>query len=364
MMRVLVPVAIVYVAFRIYTILPLKKGVKIAVLSVYGLAALAFILSVTSTSDHLPMWLARGAYIFGNSWLIFLAYAFIAFLLCDILILMRILPSKLLKRNAISSAVIFSLIAGGLTYGAVHYRHKYRAEMTVESAKISTPVKIVLASDLHAGYHNTYKDIRRWVDIINAEKPDLILLGGDLVDRSLRAVTADHDAGALRHFAAPVYSCLGNHEYYAGVEDAIAFYQAAGITVLKDSVVRACGLTIVGRNDAKNEERKPLHRLLRQVPGREFVLLLDHQPKDLVEAQLLGVDFQFSGHTHNGQIWPMSWIVRMTFEQSHGPMQKGATHYYISSGLGIWGGRFRIGSRSEYLVLNIVPATVPAIEQP
>jgi predicted MPP superfamily phosphohydrolase len=75
----------------------------------------------------------------------------------------------------------------------------------------------------------------------------------------------------------------------------------------------------------------------------------------LEEAQKAGIDFQFSGHTHRGQVWPLSWITDALYECSFGPLRKGDTDYYVSSGLGIWGGRFRIGTRSEYLVLTIEP---------
>ncbi|MBQ5401930.1 MAG: metallophosphoesterase [Bacteroidales bacterium] len=359
MTLVIVLAGLFYVAWRIYTILPFKKWVKVAVLSVYGFALVSFLLTSFGVIDHLPMPLASFLYVLGNSWLIFVVYAIIIFAVMDVLRLMRLLPGKALKSNIVSSAVVFGIIAVLLTYGAIHYRHKYREEMTIASAKIDTPVKIVLASDLHAGYHNRHREIARWVDMINAEKPDLVLLGGDLVDHSLRAVTADHDASRLKKLQAPVYSCLGNHEYYAGVEDAAKFYETAGITLLKDSLATACGICIIGRDDANNEGRKALYKLMKRAPKGQFTLVLDHQPKDLLEAQLQKVDFQFSGHTHSGQIWPLNWIEKVTFEHSYGPLVKGRTQYYVTSGLGIWGGRFRIATRSEYLVLNLVPETTP-----
>ena len=353
------PAAAVYVAYKIWEILPAKKWLRVPLMVVYGLAAVAFTLSITGLIDHLPMSLARTSYILGNSWVIALIYIFIAFLVLDILRLMRILPGRFLKNNVILFSVICALTAGLLIYGGINYRHKYREEMTVSSAKISQPAKIVLMSDLHAGYHNSYNELRRWVNMVNAEKPDMILLAGDLVDRSLRAITADHDASCLKHFAPPVYSCLGNHEYYAGVDEAKDFYNKCNITVIQDSVVSVCGISIIGRDDANNEERRALHQLLRKAPKGQFTLVLDHQPKDLLEAELEKVDFQFSGHTHNGQIWPLSLLETVAFEKAYGPLKKGDTQYYITSGMGLWGGRFRIGTRSEYLVLNLVPETTP-----
>lgn len=76
-------------------------------------------------------------------------------------------------------------------------------------------------------------------------------------------------------------------------------------------------------------------------------------PYHLEEAEQNGIDFQFSGHTHHGQVWPVSWITDALYEKAYGSLQKGNTQYYISSGLGIWGGKFRIGTQSEYVVLTI-----------
>ena len=85
-----------------------------------------------------------------------------------------------------------------------------------------------------------------------------------------------------------------------------------------------------------------------------FTILLDHQPYHLDEAEKNGIDFQFSGHTHYGQVWPVSWVTDAIYEDAFGPLRKGATQYYVSSGVGIWGGKFRIGTRSEYVVLTVV----------
>ena len=71
------------------------------------------------------------------------------------------------------------------------------------------------------------------------------------------------------------------------------------------------------------------------------------------EAQKAGVDFQLSGHTHEGQVWPISLIVHSMYENAWGFCQKGDTRYYVSSGIGIWGGKYRIGTRSEYIVATI-----------
>jgi predicted MPP superfamily phosphohydrolase len=90
---------------------------------------------------------------------------------------------------------------------------------------------------------------------------------------------------------------------------------------------------------------------------QKYTILLDHQPYNLELAEQAGIDFQFSGHTHHGQVWPLSWITDALFEKAWGRHSRGKTEYYISSGLGIWGPKIRVGTRSEYLILHIESRT-------
>ena len=83
------------------------------------------------------------------------------------------------------------------------------------------------------------------------------------------------------------------------------------------------------------------------------VILLDHQPFHLNETAEKGVDLQLSGHTHNGQMWPLNYITAKIYELSYGYLKKGNTHFIVSSGYGLWGPRVRSGSRSEVLLINI-----------
>ncbi|MBQ5579237.1 MAG: metallophosphoesterase, partial [Prevotella sp.] len=127
-----------------------------------------------------------------------------------------------------------------------------------------------------------------------------------------------------------------------------------GIHLLRDqSITLPYGITIIGRDDRTNMRRKSVKDLTKEADMSKYTILLDHQPYHLEDAERYGVDFQFSGHTHYGQVWPISWIEDRMYEDAFGPLQKGNTHYYVSSGIGIWGGKFRIGTHSEYVVLTL-----------
>jgi uncharacterized protein len=97
----------------------------------------------------------------------------------------------------------------------------------------------------------------------------------------------------------------------------------------------------------------PLAVLLKQADTTKPIILLDHQPFKLEEAASLGVDLQLSGHTHNGQMWPLNYLTARIYELSYGYLKKGNANFIVSSGYGLWGPRVRSGSRSEVLLINI-----------
>jgi ATP-dependent DNA helicase RecG len=154
-----------------------------------------------------------------------------------------------------------------------------------------------------------------------------------------------------------VYACTGNHDMMFAINEDPDFYDRAGITLLRDRHINLNGITIIGRDDHSNRGRKKLNDIMEQVDRSSFTILLDHQPLKLEEAMENSINFQFSGHTHRGQIFPISLIADKIFEVSHGYLRKSNTHYFVTTGIGIWGGKFRIGTRSEYLVIELHPSS-------
>jgi predicted MPP superfamily phosphohydrolase len=241
------------------------------------------------------------------------------------------------------------------TAGNIIYHSKRRVEITLR-ADVGRPLTIVAASDLHLGFGIGSRELARWIEIINLERPDAVLFAGDAIDSSTRPLWSGDYAAVLRRLDAPsgVFAVPGNHEYISGVEESLRFLEQAGVRVLRDSVAMiADGVAVVGRDDASNRGRATVASLTAGLPEGVATILLDHQPLDLDEAADAGIDLQISGHTHRGQLWPATWITDRLFERSHGALQKGSTNYYITQGLGIWGGKFRLGSRSEYLVIRV-----------
>lgn len=346
-----------YVLWHIWQLLPFANPWRWAAVAVALLFFLSMFLGFSGAIEKMPLNMATVAYETGNSMIFILLYLVMLFIVLDLGRLVHIVPRSWLFSNGYTSVGIIVVMAIVFVYGNIHYYDKARVPIELKTQKNigKKSLKIVLLSDLHLGYHNRRAEFRKWVDRINAEHADIILVGGDIIDISVRPLLEERVAEEFHRLNAPVYACLGNHEYYSGEPKAQQFYKEAGITLLRDSVATACGISIIGRDDRTNLRRRPLSDLMRGVDiNRDFTILLDHQPYNLEEAEKNGIDFQFSGHTHHGQVLPASWITDAIYEDAFGSLRKGATQYYVSSGMGIWGGKFRIGTRSEYVVLTVL----------
>lgn len=345
-------VGIAYASWRTWNILPLANTYKYVVV---GLLLLCFLLFFTNANlfqtDRLPMPVAAAFYEIGTSSLFILLYMVMLYLLLDLGHAVHLVPHNFLYHSWKGTITVAVILISVFTYGYFHYMDKQRVTLDMPTTKkLEHPLKIVMASDLHLGYHNRVDELNRWVDLINRENPDLILIAGDIIDGRIRPLQEQNMAASFHRLKAPVVACLGNHEYYTGVRSSFNFYKAAGIQLLCDTAITLKGINIIGRDDRTDPRRQTVQALTTPLDMNRYTILLDHQPYHLEEAEQAGIDFQLSGHTHYGQVWPVSWITDAIYEDAFGPLQKGRTQYYVSSGLGIWGGKFRIGTHSEYIV--------------
>ena len=348
-----------YVSWHVWRVLPFSTPVKVVIVLLM-LAALACMV-MQFRSDSVPLGMATAMYEIGNSWLIIAFYLLMAFLLLDIGRLVHLVPGTWLKGNAVTTAVLTGVMLTTFIAGNLHYNSKQRQEISLTTHKpLPRPLKIVMLSDVHAGFHNRRAEVGRWVDMINSERPDLILIAGDLIDGNVRPLVAQGTADELRGFAAPTVACLGNHEYITGIDKSMKLIEETGIRLLRDDTVSVDGVTIVGRDDRSNRHRKSVAQLMEGIDRDQYIILLDHQPYHLEQAEQNGVDLQLSGHTHRGQVWPLNWVTRAMYECDYGRYRRGKTDYYVSSGIGIWGGKFRIGTDSEYAVITVSPTATDA----
>ncbi|MCR4994137.1 MAG: metallophosphoesterase [Bacteroidales bacterium] len=353
----LLPIAAqAFVTWRLWQLLPVPVCVKVLLALVMAMCFIFSLLAFMPLLDRLSMPAATIVYQVGTSWLMILLYLVMCFVALELFRLCHIVPLSFLRASWSGSLVVIGLIGGTFVYGYLHYINKVRVKVELPTNKsMSSSLRVVMTSDWHLGYHNRRAELSRWIDLINAEAPDLVLIAGDIIDRSIRPLDEEDMAQEFHRLHAPVYACLGNHEYYSGEPQALRFYREAGIHLLRDSVVSFGDLIIIGRDDRTNPRRRLLKELTAGIDSSKYIILLDHQPYHLEQAEKTGIDFELAGHTHHGQVWPVSWITDKMYECAYGDHQRGATRYYVSSGLGIWGGKFRIGTQSEYVVAEIKP---------
>jgi len=336
-------------------------------LSFFALAAV-FIAAKFLESRHSSL-LTDVLNIMGGFWLAFMLYGFMLFLLSDIiLLLLRIfhiidseqIPAFRKWSFLITIALSSMFIIGGFINAILPVVKQYDITINKPAGKIKN-LRIAAVSDIHLGSIIRKRSIKKLSGILQKLQPDLVLLLGDIIDGEIGPVLR---GDLLQYFTIPnssdgLFAITGNHEFIGGGSKTIPYIESKGIRVLKDEmVILEGGIQLIGRIDRDSfrfygKERLPLNQLMKQADTTKPVILLDHQPFHLDDAAKEGVDLQLSGHTHNGQMWPLNYITSKIYELSYGYLKKGNSHFIVSSGYGLWGPRVRSGSRSEVLLINI-----------
>ena len=331
----------------------LSIGWKVVFSLGYWMAALALVLSIFILRHvEMPEVLSQGLFTLGSVWLVFTLYMVLALAATDITRIF--LPAIKLYGFYLSLGVVACLLA----YGYFNYKHPdiNRIDITLDKPLPGKPMKVVAISDVHLGNGTRKPQLKKFVEMINAQNPDLIIISGDLIDNSILPLYQQKMAEELSQLKAPmgIYMAPGNHEYISGIEACESFLKDTPIQLLRDSIVTLPnGLQIIGRDDRSNRHRMSIAQLMKLADPTKPTLLLDHQPYEMAKKDSLGIDIQFSGHTHRGQVWPMSLLVDNMYEQSHGYRKWEHSHVYVSSGLSLWGPPFRIGTDSDMGVLTI-----------
>lgn len=319
--------------------------------------------------NYLPDNLVQVNRMLATSWMLFVIYASIVIFIIDLLYLIvkkeRLSPSKLKNQSFKTrkiiwlSSVIFVTIV--MSIGKYKFNNPVAQSVSINIDKRAgkyKSIRIVFAADMHLGYLINRDYARKYVDFILSQNPDLILLGGDIIDSHIEPVIKGNVDEELRRLHAPlgVFTCPGNHEYRFEMDDKIEWLNRAGIKVLRDSVLLIDNaFYIVGREDFVIKNRKSLKRLLneQQVDLSKPVIVLNHTPNNLDEEVAAGTDLALYGHTHNGQVFPGNLITEAIFEKAHGYLQKDNTHIYVTSGIALVGPQYRIGTVSEIAVLDV-----------
>jgi predicted MPP superfamily phosphohydrolase len=267
----------------------------------------------------------------------------------------RTLLARAVAGAATGAAAILTVGAMRSALGPVAIR-KVEVKLSRLPPKLDGTTLVQL-TDMHVGPTIGRAFVEDVVRRTNALSPDIVAITGDLVDGSvedLREAVAPLADLRARH---GVYFVTGNHEYFSGAREWIAELERLGLRVLRNQRVSVGegpdSFDLAGVNDRTaarypndGEGENLAQALAGRDPARELVLLA-HQPRTIREAERLGVGLQISGHTHGGQIWPFTYLVRLQQPFVAGLHRQGQTQIYVSCGTGYWGPPMRLGVPAE-----------------
>ena len=273
-----------------------------------------------------------------------------------------------------SGVIAVILTAAVIGYGRYNIFHVVRTEYTLQTQKnIQTEgYRLILLSDLHYGVSMNDEQLQKAADRISREKPDIVVLDGDIVDEN---TTAEQMKSAFRILGTidskyGIYYTYGNHDKnnYSTTPNYTADQLAEtikrnDIQILEDdTAVINDEVVLVGRADRgyEDENRQTIFDLTSKLDKKQEWVVLDHQPADYKNVKKAGCDIILSGHTHAGQIWPAGLFASLFHfdEMNYGKIQRGNFNAVVTSGIAGWGYPLRTEKHSEYVVLNIVPKSI------
>jgi uncharacterized protein len=244
------------------------------------------------------------------------------------------------------------------------------ADIRLEQVEISSPkipanpgrIRIVQISDVHLGLIVREWRLKRILAKIEEAHPDILVSTGDLVDGQLNHLTEEATLLAALKPALGKFAITGNHEFYAGLQNALDFTRQSGFTMLRQQGISTGGINFVGVDDhALNAQGKGAMQsrerdILLAQPTNSFTVLLKHRP-DIAPESLGHFDLQLSGHTHKGQIFPFNLLTWLAYPQQAGHLTKLVSGFlYVCRGTGTWGPPIRLLAPPEITIIDLIHA--------
>jgi predicted MPP superfamily phosphohydrolase len=359
-----------YLFAKIKAVLHLGIGANIGLIIfmvIMILAPIAVRISERYGYETLARFMSYAGYI----WMGVLFLFFVSSLLFDFYRLLTYVASLILRRDLshlavtpVYAFVIPMLISLGInTYGYFEAKNIRIEKMTIQSSKIPEAagrIRIVQMSDVHIGLIVRDERLQRIVEEIKKTEPDILVATGDLLDGQINRL--EEPLTNLREIN-PRYgkfAITGNHEFFAGIDQALTFLRGAGFVVLRGEGLNVAGMVNIAGVDDPTGVRFGLARpvsekaMLSGLARQYFTILLKHQP--VLDSDAAGYfDLQISGHTHGGQIFPFNFVTKRFFPLNRGYFNlSNDSHLYVSRGAGTWGPPIRFLSPPEIAVIDLI----------
>jgi uncharacterized protein len=274
-------------------------------------------------------------------------------------------PALLIGWRVNSRAVVGWLFAAAVLaagYGVANASATRVTRVTVKLENLPEAWRgrtVALVSDTHLGHVRGAEFLRRVVRLIARERPDIVLFPGDMYDGVL--IDAAVAAEPLRELTAPLgaYFVTGNHEGIRDREVYLRAVAATGVRVLNNERVDVDGLQLVGVHYRESVNPEVYAAVLAGAGidrGRASILMV-HAPHHLEVAEAAGISLQVCGHTHGGQFWPYTWMVKRIYGVfAYGLRRAGGMQVYTSYGAGTWGPPMRVGTTPEVVMMRLEAA--------
>jgi uncharacterized protein len=315
------------------------------------LLSVSFVLASLLSSRYYN-WPVRTFYVLAAGWQGFLYLFLITSLIAWILYYFNVRLTPVYLGGLFALAILIGI------YGLVHANNPQVTRLNIKLNNLPPEWQgktAVWVSDIHLGQVRGAAFSQQVVDKINKLNPELVFVGGDLFDGV---------AGDYNQMAAPfsqlkatqgAYFITGNHEEFDGKTEFIAAAQNAHLQVLDNQMIDLNGLQIIGVDYRDTSSRANFRRIMDglNIDKSHPIILLKHSPYYVEEAEKYGVDIQLSGHSHQGQIFPIQYISRLVFYGYEFGLHKlGNLLIYTSSGTGTWGPPMRLGTNAEIVQIT------------
>ena len=281
---------------------------------------------------------------FGISIYIMISLALYVIFILSINLLIKI-PTLIIGELLIIIAVLVSI------YAIINATRLEVKEINVHLNGLKDNIRAVQLSDVHIGPIRNVGFINRIVDKTNELKPDIIFITGDLFDGSSKLHKGI--SNALNNFKAPILFVTGNHDTYQDLDEISKILAETRVKTLTKELFYFKDLQIIGIDYSL--EKRYIEKVLKNIEydRNKPLILINHLPREFEAAQKAGIQLQLSGHTHNGQFFPINYIVKMIFPYIKGLYEYHGAKLYVSQGTGTWGPPMRLGSRCEITLIKL-----------
>ena len=359
----------------------------------FMLFLLVFLAIIGSAAFYMA---SRTAFVFGcGRWWIFAGYFILAFVsLAAMMVVRKLYPTLhpflvilstlvgvllymliiLLLTDAINIFAHFSpkkygLIVGVFTilisvYGILNTSFPRLKTVEIDIPKLTKPVQIAQLSDVHIGHFRGERNLRRLVQIVNKTEAQMVVITGDMFESFYNL---NHETlRPLADLKVPVFFVSGNHDMYVDVDSVKQLMRDAGVNVLENSMMECCNIQIVGLDYMRPDDHTPDHmhagvgiRTIENtlpniaLDSTKPTILLHHNPVGAEYAEKAGIDLYLAGHTHGGQLFPVTLLNDRIFNFNRGLYRHGSLQIYTSEGSGTFGPPMRIGTQSEVTLIKL-----------